>query len=162
MSHSKRIGVGAVVAMLMGGCANFGHSEQASPLHDVHYYYVDMFAGYDQDLRITPDGQVIVAARTGNTRKDARQVTGQLTPEQCATLATAFQGWKKLKPAYSLDINSLVQIEYDGYQVQTSSIIRMPESFTNVKEYLDNIARTTLASAPQPATQPDATRPNMP
>jgi hypothetical protein len=156
---------GLLVAMFAAGCTNTGHTEQI-PLHDIRYYYVDMFAAYDRDMRISSDGKIVVAERTGNTRTDARQVTGQISPEQRAALAAAFEGWKDLKPSYALDINSVVQIEYDGYQVQTSNLGRTPYNFTTVKELLDKIARTTLAAAAQPATQPvtqpDATRPSKP
>ena len=116
-------------------------------LEPIHYYYNDISAAYDCDVKIGINGEISIMERHGAGARDKRTVTSHILDEERAALIAGFQGWNNLKQYYSSDVSPLIQISYGDHFVQTSSLSSMPANYLRAKGELDKIVDFLLKEA---------------
>jgi hypothetical protein len=142
--------------LLLVACNTTNAVEEPTSLAEVHMYQANINVGH-YDVRIAPSGELGVQLQRGTG--EIQRGTAQLTPDQITTLFNAFKGWRKLGPAYPGDWSNLIQITYDGYQVEAHDPTQAPKTFTTVQGLLINYASQALAAATKPAAAQPASQP---
>jgi hypothetical protein len=172
-----------LLPLLLAGCKGLdSSSDEPKTLQPIHYYYNNITASYEMDVKISPNNDVHVWTR-GPTAADTRTpFYDMLTPAERTALIASFKGWNKLNPFYPTDVSPQYTITYNGYAVTTTKLEGLPPTFLRAKEELDRIAGSminaydarqvklaarapAIAAATKPATRPasqPATQPATP
>jgi hypothetical protein len=142
-----------LLPLLLTACNTTPAREDPTSLADVHMYQANVNVGH-YDVRISPAGELTVQLQLGTG--EIRRATAQLTPDQINALFNALKGWHKLDHTYPGDWSNLIQINYDGYQVETHDPLQAPKTFTTAQALIIKYAGAALAASTQtaPATAP--------
>lgn len=116
-----------------------GPATQAGGLQPIRYQRSGGFAGTNDVIEITPDGDVMVQGKLMGTGK------GKLTADQIKALVPLFKEWDKYQPSYPAPTGSAdgfeLKIRYGTREVAASELnTTLPTSYREIARALEKIA----------------------